>query len=410
MRIFKWIEVRLLVALLALVSSVAHADPENGWWWNPAEDGRGFFIEVQESQLFMAAYLYEDDGRGTWVVSSGAMTDPNTYNGRLLSVRGGQTLLGDYQPPAAVTDVGALALNFTDPTHGTLTWPGGVVPIQRQGFGGTVAAFQPTGWWWNPDESGRGFSIEVQGDRLFMAAFMYDGSGNPVWYISSGQMSSPTQFNGVLQQVSGGQTMGGPYKFPTAIQDIGPVSIEFDSLEDASITLSDGSVAKIHIDKAPRKVPIKPELRRRGWVGPFEQKHVTYDGLVYTTAVWSGNVLLRNDLLKPRSTFVATGNYTIEVTGSSDGVCSYTGSVVGKFTWATDSEVIVSADGTFTGRLVPTDQPIKLVFDCPNLPTPDPITIPSIAFLELGFKLNGKLDALGAIFGIGEGSYVLDPL
>ena len=24
--------------------------PENGWWWNPAESGRGFFIEWQNGQ------------------------------------------------------------------------------------------------------------------------------------------------------------------------------------------------------------------------------------------------------------------------------------------------------------------------------------------------------------------------
>ncbi|MCM2326529.1 MAG: hypothetical protein NDI88_01435, partial [Lysobacter sp.] len=32
--------------------------PETGWWWNPAEDGRGFSLEVQGNNIFFAAFLY----------------------------------------------------------------------------------------------------------------------------------------------------------------------------------------------------------------------------------------------------------------------------------------------------------------------------------------------------------------
>ncbi|MEE9345008.1 MAG: hypothetical protein V3U88_05320 [Methylococcales bacterium] len=44
----------------------------------------------------------------------------------------------------------------------------------------SVNAHDPdTGWWWNANESGRGFSIEKQADKIFLAAYLYDDSGNP---------------------------------------------------------------------------------------------------------------------------------------------------------------------------------------------------------------------------------------
>ena len=39
------------------------------------------------------------------------------------------------------------------------------------------------GWYWNPAEAGRGFNIEIQDNLLFVAAFVYDVQGKPVWYV-----------------------------------------------------------------------------------------------------------------------------------------------------------------------------------------------------------------------------------
>jgi hypothetical protein len=151
--------------------------------------------------------------------------------------------MGNYVAPSSPSETGRLTLEFTAPDRGTLTWPGGTIPIQRHVFALGEATFQPTGWWWTPDESGRGFSIEVQGDTLFLAAFMYDTSGNPIWYISSGKLSTPRTYAGTLVQVSGGQTMGGSYRPPAAQVPIGSVEIEFASEDAATITLSDRRLA-----------------------------------------------------------------------------------------------------------------------------------------------------------------------
>lgn len=234
---------RLLVALLfATQAALAQGvPPESGWWWNPAEDGRGFFIEVQGGVLFMAAYFYAEDGRATWVVSAGPMTGDTSYTGRLIEVRGGQALFGGYRAPTSQADVGELRIEFASAGHGTLTWPGGQVPIQRQIFGLRTASFDPTGWWWNPAEDGRGFSIEVNDGRLFLAGFMYDGAGNPVWYISAGLMASETRYQGELVEVGGGQTMGGEYQPPSSLTTVGTITVDFASTEQATLTLSDAT-------------------------------------------------------------------------------------------------------------------------------------------------------------------------
>jgi hypothetical protein len=45
--------------------------PQTGWWWNTAEPGRGYSIEVSGNNLVFASYLYDTTGRATWLLASG---------------------------------------------------------------------------------------------------------------------------------------------------------------------------------------------------------------------------------------------------------------------------------------------------------------------------------------------------
>jgi hypothetical protein len=73
-----------------------------------------------------------------------------------------------------------------------------------------------------------------------MVGFMYDGSGNPVWYYSSGTMQSVAKYAGRLLTIRGGQTLGGPYKAPTSTTDIGSITVDFTSADQASMILPSG--------------------------------------------------------------------------------------------------------------------------------------------------------------------------
>jgi hypothetical protein len=230
-------------AAVAQARDQASPGPQTGWWWNEAESGRGFTIEVRGNTMFMAGYLYADDGRATWLVSAGAMTNPNLYSGQLLSFGEGQTLSGPFKSNKLTNgNVGNITLQFIDATHGTLTWPGGTIPIERFIFKSGTPAFQPeTGWWWNEAESGRGFTVEIQGNTLFMGGYMYDDSGNPIWYVTTGTMASPTLYQGVWLQFADGQTLTGPYKVNRLINNnVGSITLQFSSTTTATLTLPGG--------------------------------------------------------------------------------------------------------------------------------------------------------------------------
>ena len=222
--------------------------PQTGWWWNPLEGGRGYSIEVQGNHIFFAAFHYEASGRSTWNVAAGSTSlDGSLFTGDLLNVAGGQTLGGPYNGLPHSSTLGPITLAFNDGSHGTMIWPGGTVPIERQNLipGGLTAppqANQPeTGWWWNPNESGRGFFIEWQKGYADIAGYMYDDAGNPVWYISVYETPNIRQFAGAWWSYANGQSMSGAYKAPAQVSNnVAPLTVQFSAPDTAIMTLPNG--------------------------------------------------------------------------------------------------------------------------------------------------------------------------
>lgn len=245
---------RLGVVAIAPTTSAA-SDPVNGWWWNPAEGGRGFAIERQGNQLFMAAFLYENDGRATWYVATltqqGLLSGTAaTYSGTLTRYAGGQSLLGTYRAPSSTTQVGAVSITFNSNSNASLavqffdgTAPLAIAlqryPISSPPFAASSTSFQ-SGWWWNESEGGRGFFIEVQGSTAFVGAFMYDDAGQPTWYVSTANVTNAST-SGTLQRYSGGQPLAGAYRTPTASGTAGQLTFDFSSATTATMTLPNGS-------------------------------------------------------------------------------------------------------------------------------------------------------------------------
>jgi hypothetical protein len=222
--------------------------PEAGWWWNTAEGGRGYSIEVSGNHIFFASYLYDVSGRATWLVASGNTSlDGSLFTGNLESYANGQTLSGAYRAPGAPGNPGAITLAFNDARHGTMTWPGGSLAIERfnivpNGLNLEKQANQPeSGWWWNPSESGRGYFLEWQGGQLFMAGYMYDDQGNPIWYLGTNTTPNAQSFSGSWAQYGNGQTLTGTYRPASAVNaNVAPVTITFQGSENALMTLPGG--------------------------------------------------------------------------------------------------------------------------------------------------------------------------
>lgn len=58
-------------------------------------------------------------------------------------------------------------------------------------------SFTPeSGLWWNADEPGSGYSIEIQDNFLFGVFYVYDDGGIPYWYTTSGFLDGNSFFQG----------------------------------------------------------------------------------------------------------------------------------------------------------------------------------------------------------------------
>jgi hypothetical protein len=112
---------------------VANIVPQTGGWWNPAESGRGFIIEVSNGMLVIDVQFYDANGAATWYIASGPLTSDGSFSGQLKQYAGGQTLTGSYVEPTIVnSNAGAISIKFSDSTNGILTLPDSrQIPITR---------------------------------------------------------------------------------------------------------------------------------------------------------------------------------------------------------------------------------------------------------------------------------------
>ena len=239
-----WTHTNVLTTTPSGTSSII---PQSGWWWNAAEPGRGYFIEVKNGRFYIDSFLYDKTGIPIWYVTGPGDVSGSRLSGTLDIYAGGQTLTGSYKAPTGPAPQGAMTIVFSDSTHGTITWPGGSIPIIRYEIAsGSLSAATPsfkpeTGWWWNSAEGGRGFSFEVQGEFLYIAGFMYDDSGSPVWYVSGGKMATSNYYEGYWQRCANGQAMSEVFHPATcSVLSSAPVAIYFSSTTSATMRLPDG--------------------------------------------------------------------------------------------------------------------------------------------------------------------------
>jgi mono/diheme cytochrome c family protein len=100
--------------------------PQNGWWWNPAESGRGFAIEFQGNSVFIIGFMYDAQGNPIWYLSQGSMLTASRYEGTWIEFRNGQAIGQPYRAPERVVpDTGSLVIEFTDARNGTMIMPDG---------------------------------------------------------------------------------------------------------------------------------------------------------------------------------------------------------------------------------------------------------------------------------------------
>ena len=223
--------------------------PQTGWWWNPSEPGRGFAIERRGTNLYVGTFLYDGTGRGVWYSAGGPMSG-SSFSANLEQYGGEQS---EWGPTTGVTHVGAVGpvtLTFSTSRTATLTWPGRSMSIERFEFvpggaiSGPVGWAPETGWYWNPEESGRGWFVETQGNAIFVAIYTYS-LGRPVWFAGTLQPTSGTVFQGAISEYCCGQTLSGPYQAPVTTFSPGVVVMQFASATEVVVTLPSGMQTRL---------------------------------------------------------------------------------------------------------------------------------------------------------------------
>lgn len=138
MNIIRRALVVIFVFQALLFSQGAYAGPESGWWWNPAEPGRGFSIEIQNGYLFISGQMYDDTGKAVWYTSGPKkLTGEMSYHGYWQQTAGGQTLNGTYKAASVVSsNVGYFSIYFDGPTSGTMELANGTkIQLKRYTYG-----------------------------------------------------------------------------------------------------------------------------------------------------------------------------------------------------------------------------------------------------------------------------------
>jgi hypothetical protein len=149
-------------------------------------------------------------------------------------------------------------------------------------FAGTVGG--PTmGLWYNAQESGRGYDIDVQGDTMIVTTYVYEASGDPIWYLSSGTYDHATGvFQSTYDSYSNGQCFGCAYQAPDVQSGAaGPITISFHTNQSATLTYPGGST---EIVKYMYGFPTRTDVLFGEWALSYETGGVVSgDWIVFDT-------------------------------------------------------------------------------------------------------------------------------
>ncbi len=90
-------------------------------------------------------------------------------------------------------------------------------------------SFTPeSGHYWDPDQPGTGYTLEIQDNHLFGSFYVYDLDGDPIWYTTSGFLDGNSSYQSFVAISYDGQCIGCVWTDNTTVlSDIETVKIEF---------------------------------------------------------------------------------------------------------------------------------------------------------------------------------------
>lgn len=95
--------------------------PRAGWWDQTTQSGRGYFVEVQGSTLFVGGLIYSPSGQPSWFRSTGPVDSTGAFSGSLTVCSAHPNTDGSLQVPVCNPTKDTIRLAFSAPWRATLT-------------------------------------------------------------------------------------------------------------------------------------------------------------------------------------------------------------------------------------------------------------------------------------------------
>lgn len=225
-----------VAAASAGAASMADRSPFfQGHWWDPSRSGHGFEIFNAADQVMAVWYTYDTAGKPIWYTAQGPRAELGAKAWPLQSHRwsGGRI--------SQSTTIGELRLtvNHTEQIVADWYFPGsfggnrGTTVLRPYLASTLIYEVDHTGHWFDPTQSGWGFTLTEQGDTLGSVLYAYDASGAPTWIAGFGRGRGPI----VDFFATTGTCAQCPYA-PISTRPVGSVRFEYGGEADLTIRSS----------------------------------------------------------------------------------------------------------------------------------------------------------------------------
>jgi len=186
-------------------------------------------------------------------------------------------------------------------------------------FAASGPASPQPGLWWNPQENGRGFTLDAQGDLMVVMTFAYDDNGQMQWYYSDGPLTAGGyHWSGKLYKFNFGQPLNGNYfGTPTLIGDAGILTLDFTSRSTGFATLPSGR--RTPIERMNVGVGAPPNALVGQWAFVYLIGSSSFADIYKLTqvvgATSSGNGVVTNATLNAGFEYQTQGTFAGKVVG-----------------------------------------------------------------------------------------------
>lgn len=140
---------------------------------------------------------------------------------------------------------------FTSLSFSVSSQSGPVLPGCPQCESNALKTQPSNGIWWNPDYSGVGLSIEIQGNKLLGVYYGYDDNGHATWYTFVGDLIESTQTNvmwevdATINQFENGVCFNCVYQFPSIVNFSSTIHLQFNQANHATYSINGGEKQNI---------------------------------------------------------------------------------------------------------------------------------------------------------------------